>query len=135
MSTQPFPRELLDLFLQLFPQGRIDLTNDAAVFGFQKDGLAIQITLATSAMEWYVDVRDESVEVLASDWYDYTGYDTSDKKTLEEALSEDLSRFLRSIAERPLKFRVLNARKAAGALDWLEASKWRQVVPFSSSNS
>ena len=91
-----------------------------------RDALLVRITVAPAALEWFIDVTDESTGSKASDWCDYTGYDRTPRPELEASLMEDLSAFLQGVLDRPLRFRAQRP-----GLEWEVDGCWRQAVPIS----
>ena len=62
-----------------------------------------EVTVPHTVLEWFASVRDriENKEVW-SDWMDYEGYDDSPKADLEEAMAEDVERFVDRISKERL---------------------------------
>ena len=103
---------------------------EAVVARVQRGDLCISVTVPKKVLEWFTEAHQG--DLRASDWCDYSGYDSTPVETLSLQMAADVGRFLERLATRELRLVRVDENPAQVRLEWLIGSEWLAAVPFGS---
>ena len=104
----------------LRPGIEIRETDDAFTLTFSRAALSFEVTVACSALEWFVEIGDERAGLRFKDWCDYVGYDKRPRVELVGEMTEHLHALMSALLSGD--FRLL---KGATWLHPSDRCEWR----------
>ncbi|MCA9392839.1 MAG: hypothetical protein KC900_01435 [Candidatus Omnitrophica bacterium] len=87
------------------PNFSLEELDDAFVLSFSKNDLVFKITVAYSALEWFLEIERPESELKFSDWCDYLGYDDRPESVLEAEMVDHLHRLITALQNHQFRLK------------------------------
>ena len=104
----------------------------AFVFSFTRASLSFKVTVAHSALEWWVEIADEEAGLEWQDWCDDVGYDERQGVELVKEMTEHLHRLMAALlsGEFRLEKRAtwLPWSRPNDRCEWLVDGRWVEFL-------
>jgi hypothetical protein len=102
----------------------LELTG-AFTLTFTRAALSFEVTVASSSLEWFVEIADQHAGLTFKDWADYAGYDNRPRVELVAEMTEHLHRLMRALLSAD--FRLLKGAtwlRPSDRCEWRVAGRW-----------